>query len=230
MTILSTDLRSLKRRGYNGNELPTSSFVLITMFFLPVERILRQQEEARFAVEAERLQKEKALADQVAAMPVFPPTTEPEKSTTGSGASPQIPTSAAGTLSGIFNRHLNLQSLKRRTGLVPNEHGRPHPEKEKQPVNVAPGISPPRPQSPPMKPLPEQLPKDEYVLNQQYLSEGEQPQPHPPVRDDDNDDMPGGFPATGHIVTKGTSPQPTTPLSNICECPCCHITFILNCS
>jgi len=198
-----------------------SSFVLFTIFFfLPVERILRQQEEARLAADAERLEKKKALANQVAAMPALPPTAEPEKPSMGSGL--QTPTSAAGTLSGIFNRHLNLQSLKRRTGLVPNEHGRSPGVPEKQPVNVAPRISPPPPQSPPMKPSPEQLPKDEYVLNQQYLSGAEQSQPRPPVRDDDNDAMPGGFPSTGNIVARGTSPQPTTPLSNICEFPCCH--------
>jgi hypothetical protein len=51
-----------------------------------------------------------------------------------------------------------------------------------------------------MKPLPDQPPKEDYVLNQQYLSGAEQSRLRPPVRDDDSDAMPGGFPATGNIV------------------------------
>ena len=193
--------------------------------FLPVERILRQQEEARLATEAERLQKEKALSYQVAAIPNLPHTTEPEKSSVAStetGASLQTmipPTSAAGALSGIFNRHLNLQSLKRHTGLVPNELSRPPRVSEKQPVKDAPGLSP-SPSSP-SRPQSPMKPKDEYILNQQYLSGGEQSRLRPPIMNDDSDVMPGGFPGPGNTVTRGTNPQPT-PLSDICESSCCQ--------
>lgn len=192
-----------------------------------MERILRHQEEARLAVEAERLQKEKARAEKLAAKSVFPSQTEVEKSSlisTETEGSAQTLVPPTGTLSGILNRHLNLQGLKRRAGLISNETGQPLGLPEKEPVKEAPDISSPppslpRPQSPPLKPLAKQPPNDEYTLNQQYLSGGGQSQPRPPVRNG-NDVMPGGFPHSVNIASKGPSPPPA-PSSGIRECRCC---------
>ncbi len=56
MTILSTDLRSLKRRGYNGKQDRTVFHLLTTTYFhcALVDRILRQQKDARLAAESAR--------------------------------------------------------------------------------------------------------------------------------------------------------------------------------
>lgn len=52
MTILSTDLKSLKRRGYNGeSEIDRGRIRLNEM--VTVDRIIRQQKETRLAAEAE---------------------------------------------------------------------------------------------------------------------------------------------------------------------------------
>ncbi|PPQ89567.1 hypothetical protein CVT25_012239 [Psilocybe cyanescens] len=59
MTILSTDLRSLKRRGYN------------------VDRILRQQKDARLAAESDRMAKEKEMATQLLPPALPPASTRP---------------------------------------------------------------------------------------------------------------------------------------------------------
>lgn len=204
----------------------------MTSFSQLVERILRQQQEARLAAESERLQKEKAHAELVSDLPN---NSQAERSlmVADKSASAQSPNPATGSLSGILNRHLNFQNLKRRTGLVSNESGRPPLVSEHQSVMDKPGISSPpapappspapqRPQSPATKPS---APDEEYSLNQQYLSEAGQPQP--PVRDQDNDLMPGGFPATANFISSDKSPQ-STPLSHICEYPRCCIDPILN--
>lgn len=197
-----------------------------------MERILRQQDEARFAVEAERLQREKARAEQLAAKPVMPSNAKAETASllsTETGESAQTlvtPTPATGALSGIFNRHLNLnfQNLKRRAGLIHNDHGHPPPVPEKplgKHVSGVPSPLPspsPRPQSPPVQPLVDQSPNDEYVLNQQYLSGAGQSRPPIPV-DDGSNAMPGWFPHIGNIINMGTNPRPT-PLSDICESRC----------
>ena len=56
MTILSTDLRSLKRRGYNGKQDQTTvhSMTITNFQCALVDRILRQQKDARLAAENAR--------------------------------------------------------------------------------------------------------------------------------------------------------------------------------
>ncbi|KAH9485292.1 hypothetical protein JR316_0002200 [Psilocybe cubensis] len=71
MTILSTDLRSLKRRGYNGNNY--KSLCLLSnrsQSITPVDRILRQQRDARLAAESDRMAKEKEKATQLPPPPL----------------------------------------------------------------------------------------------------------------------------------------------------------------
>ena len=198
----------------------------MTLFSQLVERILRQQQEARLAVESERLRKEKAHAELISNLPTNSGTERSlmDAAESVSTQNPIPPNSATGGLSGIFNRHLNFQNLKRRTGQVSNENDRSPPVSEQQSVKNAPGSlplpapassspAPQRSQSPTVKPS---ALNEEFFLNQQYLSGAGQLQP--PARDQDNDLMPGGFPAIGDFVSRGKSPQ-TTPLSHICECP-----------
>ncbi|KAF9484470.1 hypothetical protein BDN70DRAFT_910674 [Pholiota conissans] len=78
MTILSTDLRSLKRRGYN------------------VDRILRQQRDARLAAESDRIAKEQREAQQLlpgsfeAEIPPAPPSKE-QQASVGESRAPSPP-------------------------------------------------------------------------------------------------------------------------------------------
>lgn len=85
MTILSTDLRSLKRRGYNGEYLRVSSGLCADGRWHVVDRILKRQKAEQLAVlEAAKAQTENnALMSQGAAQPKHQsrPDSTPEKAT-----------------------------------------------------------------------------------------------------------------------------------------------------
>ena len=111
-----------------------------------MERILRQQKEARLAAaaEAERLTKEREKAQQ-AVSPHLP--SDVEKASLLSGNTPTltqtlVPPATGGVFSGNFNRH--LQNLRRRTGLGSNEN-QPLAKLENKPAPDASPTPPPLP-------------------------------------------------------------------------------------
>jgi hypothetical protein len=205
-----------------------------------VERILRQQQEARIAAaaEAERLQKEREKARQSAPKPSFP--SDSEKASLASleaksSAPTLVPPVAAGAPTSSFARH--LQNIKRRTGLGSNQEGHNHPPAvpEKKPQagleSASPATSPPPVVLHAPKPLPERPPvNDEYALNKQYLSAAERvqgqsrsrsrtPETSAAMSDDEAGSIPGGFgksPTSG-VGGRGVGAGPITPLSNICK-------------
>lgn len=61
MTILSTDLKALKRRGYNGAS-PNFLAVSMRQFTIPVDKILRQHQNERKLVEETRSQALKPIS------------------------------------------------------------------------------------------------------------------------------------------------------------------------
>ncbi|KAF9529296.1 hypothetical protein CPB83DRAFT_906254 [Crepidotus variabilis] len=185
MTILSTDLRSLKRRGYN------------------VERILRQQKEAKLAAstaEAARLKKdEESLAKQQQEAKQRAASIS-EKSSLASRDSQAtlLPDPAGSQLMKTF------QNFRNKLNAGP---GQPNRERELPP--------PPVPHD--SKPLPPQT-LDEYAMNQKYLSSvGQGGQPSRPSTDSsiaESDDFPGSFPQP-KSSKKPTGSSTAIPLDNI---------------
>jgi len=215
-------------------------FVLSSPFYI-VERILRQQKEARLAAvaEAERLKKEREKKQQ-AVTPHLPSDMEKASllsSNTPTSTQALVPLTTGG-VSATFARH--LQNLKRRTGLSSNDQNQPLAKLENRPVadasptppphhtpthlplSVAPTIgnkptSDSQGRSPPIsKPLPYKPPlSSEYSLNEQYLSSVKASQSQSPGLPWDEEYMPGSFPPIANDVRREVNSRPT-PLGDIC--------------
>ncbi|KAG5646294.1 hypothetical protein DXG03_003891 [Asterophora parasitica] len=104
MTILSTDLKALKRRGYNGKVAVPTCHTPSTDVYLAVDRILRQQKAERQAVEKDRLENASLLskpplsATSTASAPLTPltpdsvlPSTPPSAQTPSTPLKPPSP-------------------------------------------------------------------------------------------------------------------------------------------
>lgn len=194
---------------------------------LKVERILRQQKEARIAAaaELERLQKERVQARQIVLKPLDPEKASLTSQETKLSTPTLIPPTTTDALSSTFARQ--LQNIKRKTGLGSNQSHPPAvPEKKPQPGLT----SQTRPPAVPFvsKSSPEQpLVNDEYTMNKQYLLAAERIQAQSRSQkidtsassDDEVGGTPGGFrsptSAVGNSGSRGINAKPT-PLSNIC--------------
>jgi hypothetical protein len=132
MTILSTDLRSLKRRGYNGRrneKFPCCCHFRLTLP-ISVDRILRQQKAERLAAEDAAKQKAEntALIPQSSAPPR--PTLPPPPTTIPSSAfePPAPPAYAEQDPTNPRSHSAFLQNWKRRLGSTMHFHHHPSEE------------------------------------------------------------------------------------------------------
>ena len=102
MTILSTDLRALRRRGYNGKYLSWLNVPHLTISTSLVDRILNQQKVERTRAEAARVQLERerkeaqeadrrSMADTSGQHNGNPPAYPSEKGATTGGPTPAVP-------------------------------------------------------------------------------------------------------------------------------------------
>ncbi len=134
MTILSTDLRALKRRGYNGWNVADQTF--IRLIISAVERILKQQQ-------AERQAAEQARAKAVEQAPK-----EPEKAGNMSLESePSMPGDIfRPSASAVKNTFQNFrQKLGKPGGLLSTGHDSSHTQPRIEDTPPVPPVLPPVP-------------------------------------------------------------------------------------
>ena len=134
MTILSTDLRSLKRRGYNGTQVPTLFFMccsLLRLWLVLVDRILRQQRDARLAAESARLAKQEENRPLSQPSDINTPPS-PKESRLDSDLAPAVAIEGKAKPPSPFSN--SLQNLRRKVGLATSQQ-LPDPIKQ--------GLSPP---------------------------------------------------------------------------------------
>lgn len=176
-----------------------------------MERILRQQKEARLAAaaEAERLKKEREKAQQLVS-PLLP--SDVEKASLLSGTLPStqaLVPPAAGGVSATFTRH--LQNLKRRTGLGSNDQNQPLTQLENKPVTNASPTPPPLPRLD-NKPTHLPSPVAPTVGNKPAIdSRGRSPSPPPVAKPLSLPPISSDYSLNEQYLSSAKAPQPQTP-------------------